>query len=148
MTAVGGAAAQPPAALAHQLAPPAYDRKAGLVGGRQRYDVRPRLGLGRRAYEGAQPASQLLEVGALGGVLAQQRLDDRAQRTALLREGGRLAAHHLDELGRVLLGIRGVALDRAVEQGAQGPQVGGGADGGASCQFSWTGPACSGPSAR
>ncbi len=43
-------------------------------------------------------------------------------------KAGRLAAHHLDQLGRVLTRGRGVALDGAVEQRAERPQVGGGTD--------------------
>ncbi len=126
MPAVGRAASP---ASADELAPAAHDRQPGGVRGRQGDDVVPRLRFGGGPYEGAEPAAQFLEVGPFGGVLPQQRLDDRAQRAALLREGGRFAADHLDELGGVLLRVGGVALDGAVEQGAQCPQVGGGADG-------------------
>ncbi|CAM5243953.1 hypothetical protein SGLAM104S_07774 [Streptomyces glaucescens] len=102
-------------------------RPACRRGASRRRARRPRLGC--RAHQGAQPAAQLLEVQPLGGVLPQQRLDHRAQRAALLGEGGRLGAHQLHQLGRRFLGIRGVALDRAEEQRAERPQVGGGADG-------------------
>ncbi len=122
-------AAEPAPTPPDQLAPAAYDGELGRVGRGQRHDVGARLRLRRGAHQGAQPAAQLLDVGPLARVLAQQRLDDGPQRTALLREGGRLAAHHLDQFGRVLLGVGGVALHGPVEQRAERPQVGGGADG-------------------
>lgn len=113
-----------------QVAAAADDGQPGGVGLRRgQQHGRVPVGLRRGAHEGAQPAAQLLEVGPLGGVLAQQRLHDGAQRAALLGEGGRLRADHLDQFGDAVLGVWGVPLDRAVEQGAEGPQIGGRADG-------------------
>ncbi len=105
VAAVRGAASEPAPAPADQLAPAAYDGEPGGVGGGQWDDIGTGLGLGGGAHERAQPAAQLLEVRPLGGVLAQQRLHDGPQRTALLGEGGRLGADHLDQFGRVLLGV-------------------------------------------
>ncbi len=93
-----------PAPPAHQFAAPAHDRQPRPVG-RQRYDADTGLRFGRRADQGAQPAAQLLEVGPFGRVLTEQGLHDRAQRPALLGEGGRLGADQLDQLGRAVLRI-------------------------------------------
>ncbi|MFG2139418.1 pentapeptide repeat-containing protein [Streptomyces sp. NPDC048650] len=117
--------------LADQLTAAPHDRQPTAVGAlpqrRDRHQPAADVRFRRRADQLAQPAAHLLGVRPPGGVPAEQRGDEAAQLLAALPGlGGRLRADQLRQLGGILLGKRGVALDGTEEQRADRPEIRGG----------------------